>query len=450
MTVVTKVSAAAFALAAAAVFAQPAQAERTKFEFWYGLTGDLEQRVQETCKRFNDSQPDYQAVCVGQGGYPNTVQNAIAAYRAQKQPTVVQVFDAGTLDLMLSGAFVPARKLMADNGYDIKWDDYFSGIANYYATSKGELMSFPFNSSTALFYWNKDAFAKIGRDKAPETWEDVEQASRQLKAAGYDCPFAFNFDPWTNLEQFSAIHNQPIASKNNGYDGLDAELVFNKTKFVDQVTFIKKMYDEGIFILKAKGGVQDTQDVVDSFASGTCQMIQTSVGDHGTIGKLAKPDMHWDVAKLPVWAGTERRNSLVGGASLWVLAGKSEGEYKGAAAFLNFLAQPSSVEWWSTVTGYIPVTNSGFQAMKAAGFYDKVPYKGREVAIESLTFTPTTPVSRGIRLGGYVQVRKEVQDALQAIIAGKVSVQEGLDQAVERGNAVLRRFEKTYNGKQLL
>ncbi|MDR6290423.1 sn-glycerol 3-phosphate transport system substrate-binding protein [Inquilinus ginsengisoli] len=450
MTVVTKLSAAAFALAAAAVFAQPAQAERTKFEFWYGLTGDLEQRVQETCKRFNDSQPDYQAVCVGQGGYPNTVQNAIAAYRAQKQPTVVQVFDAGTLDLMLSGAFVPARKLMADNGYDIKWDDYFGGIANYYATSKGELMSFPFNSSTALFYWNKDAFAKIGRDKAPETWEDVEQASRQLKAAGYDCPFAFNFDPWTNLEQFSAIHNQPIASKNNGYDGLDAELVFNKTKFVDQVTFIKKMYDEGIFVLKAKGGVQDTQDVVDSFSSGACQMIQTSVGDHGTIGKLAKPDMHWDVAKLPVWAGTERKNSLVGGASLWVLAGKSEGEYKGAAAFLNFLAQPSSVEWWSTVTGYIPVTNSGFQAMKAAGFYDKAPYKGREVAIESLTFTPTTPVSRGIRLGGYVQVRKEVQDALQAIIAGKVSVQEGLDQAVERGNAVLRRFEKTYNGKQLL
>ena len=450
MTVVTKLSAAAFALAAAAVFAQPAHAERTKFEFWYGLTGDLEQRVQETCKRFNDSQADYEAVCVGQGGYPNAVQNAIAAYRAQKQPTVVQVFDAGTLDLMLSGAYVPARKLMADNGYDIKWDDYFSGIANYYATSKGELESFPFNSSTALFYWNKDAFAKIGRDKAPETWEEVEQASRQLKAAGYDCPFAFNFDPWTNLEQFSAIHNQPIATENNGYDGLDAELVFNKTKFVDQVTFIKKMYDEGIFVLKAKGGVQDTQDVVDSFSSGACQMIQTSVGDHGTIGKLAKPDMHWDVAKLPVWAGTERKNSLVGGASLWVLAGKSEGEYKGAAAFLNFLAQPSSVEWWSTVTGYIPVTNSGFQAMKAGGFYDKAPYKGREVAIESLTFTPTTPVSRGIRLGGYIQIRKEVQDALQAIIAGNVSVQDGLDQAVQRGNVILRRFEKTYAGKQLL
>ncbi|WP_343715057.1 extracellular solute-binding protein, partial [Inquilinus sp.] len=213
MTVVTKLSAAAFALAAAAVFAQPAQAERTKFEFWYGLTGDLEQRVQDTCKRFNDSQADYEITCVGQGGYPNAVQNAIAAYRAQKQPTVVQVFDAGTLDLMLSGAYVPARKLMADNGYDIKWDDYFGGIANYYATSKGELMSFPYNSSTALFYWNKDAFAKIGRDKGPETWEDVEQIARQLKAAGYDCPLAFNFDPWPTLEQFSAIHNQPIATK---------------------------------------------------------------------------------------------------------------------------------------------------------------------------------------------------------------------------------------------
>ncbi|WP_342238826.1 extracellular solute-binding protein [Inquilinus sp. OTU3971] len=448
MTVVTKLSAAAFALAAAAVFAQPAQAaERTKFEFWYGLTGDLEQRVQDTCKRFNDSQADFEAVCIGQGGYPNAVQNAIAAYRAQKQPTVVQVFDAGTLDLMLSGAYVPARKLMADNGYDIKWDDYFSGIANYYATSKGELMSFPYNSSTALFYWNKDAFAKIGHDKGPETWEEVEQISRQLKAAGYDCPLAFNFDPWPTLEQFSAIHDQPIATKNNGYDGLDAELVFNKTKFVDHVAFIKKMYDEGLFVLKTKEG---GQDIVPAFASGTCQMTQSSVADHGTVSKLAAPDMHWDVVKLPVWAGTERKNSLVGGASLWVLAGKSDAEYKGAAAFLNFIAQPSSAEWWSTVTGYIPVTNSGFQAMKAKGFYDKAPYKGRELAIESLTWTPTTPISRGIRLGGYIQIRKEVQDAFQAIIAGKVSVQDGLDQAVERGNVILRRFEKTYAGKQLL
>jgi len=152
---------------------------------------------------------------------------------------------------------------------------------------------------------------------------------------------------------------------------------------------------------------------------------------------------------LPVWNGTERQNSLVGGASLWVLAGRPEAEYKGAAAFLNYLATPEMAEWWSTVTGYIPVTRTGFDAMKSNGFYDKAPYKGRELAIESLSFTPTSENTRGIRLGGFTQVRKELATALEAIFMQNADVQTELDRAVERGNAVLRRFEKTYAGQTL-
>lgn len=439
-----------FSLAAAALAiglaATPALAEKTKFEFWYGLSGDLGERVQDACKKFNDSQADYEIVCTGQNGYPETVQNAIAAYRAKKHPAIVQVFDGGTLDLMLSGAFVPAKKLMEDNGYKIDWANYFGGIANYYATSKGELYSFPFNSSTAMFYYNVDAFTKAGIEGAPQTWEDVEAAARKLKAAGYSCPLGFSFDTWATVEQFSAIHNQPIATKNNGYDGLDTELVINKTKLVDHLTFFKKMTDEGLFVVKTK---QLGMDVVPAFTSETCQMIQSSIADHGTIGKTIKPGTKWDVTMLPVWKGTERQNSLVGGASLWVLNNRPEAEYKGAAAFLNFIAQPDMVEWWSTVTGYIPVTKTGFEAMKSNGFYDKPAYKGRDRAIASLTFTPTSANTRGIRLGGFPQIRKEISDAMEGIFFGKMTVQAGLDQAVERGNAILRRFEKTYAGRTL-
>ncbi len=259
---------------------------------------------------------------------------------------------------MLSGAFVPAKKLMEDNGYKIDWANYFGGIANYYATSKGELYSFPFNSSTAMFYYNVDAFTKAGIEGAPQTWEEAEAAARKLKAAGYSCPLGFSFDTWATVEQFSAIHNQPIATKNNGYDGLDTELVINRTKLVDHLTFFKKMTDEGLFVVKTK---QLGMDVVPAFTSETCQMIQLSIADHGTIGKTIKPGTKWDVTMLPVWKGTERQNSLVGGASLWVLNNRPETEYKGAAAFLNFIAQPDMVEWWSTVTGYIPVTKTGFR-----------------------------------------------------------------------------------------
>ncbi|WP_309084987.1 extracellular solute-binding protein [Chelativorans sp.] len=443
----TRLLAAALAASVSALTASPAFAASTKFEFWYGLSGDLGERVQEMCKRFNDSQNEYEIVCVGHDTYEATLQNTIAAFRANKQPAIAQIYDGGTLDLMLSGAYVPARELMEKNGHQIDWSNYFSGIASYYSTSQGELLSFPFNSSTAMIYYNTDALKKVGFEGLPETWEEVEQVARAMKGAGYDCPIAF--DPtgvWQWFEQFSAIHNQPIATKGNGYEGLDAEVVFNKTKFVDQLTWLKKLHDEGLLVHKSKA-TGETSNA--AFVNAKCQIVSSSIADHGTFAKQAVEGMNWEVAMLPIWAGTERKNSLVGGASLWTLKGKSDEEYKGAAAFYNFIAQPDQVEWWSTVTGYIPVTNTGFQAMKAKGFYDKAPYKGRELAIESLTYTPPTEYTRGIRLGNFTAIRKEMGDTIQQVLFQNVPVQEALDGAAERSNAVLRRFEKTYQGAQL-
>lgn len=438
------------ATAAAVMLVSGAQAaEKTKFDFWFGLSGDLEKRVQEVCGRFNASQNEFEVVCTSQGNYDAALQNTIAAFRAGKQPTVVQVYDVGTATMMLSDAFVPSYQLMKDNGYDIDWNDYIGGIAGYYASSKGQMFSFPFNSSTALLYWNKGAFEKIGKTAAPKTWEEAHDDMVALKKAGYECPMAINVsqnESWQLLEQFSAIHGEPIATKNNGYDGLDAELTFNKTKFVEYIKDMKAWYDDGLVKIKSK---DLGQDMVQAFAAGDCQMIMTSVGDHGTVGRTAKQGLSWDVAMLPVYSGTERKNSLVGGASLWTLKGKSAAEYKGAAAFLAFIAEPESALFWSTVTGYIPVTKSGFEFMKKEGFYDKAPYKGREVAIESLTYTPPTPLTRGIRLGGFTQIRAEVGNGLQSIFAGKEDVQTGIDGMVTRGNAILRRFEATYKGKQL-
>ena len=219
------------ALGMLAGLAAPAVADPVKIDFWYGNSGDISKGVQEVCQHFNQSQKDYEVDCTSQGTYYAAVQNTIAAYRASKQPTIVQVFDVGTL-MMLSDAYSPAYKLMADNGYTVDWAITSPASPPITPTSKGKMYSIPFNSSTALLYWNQDAFAKIGKNAAPKTWEEAEADMKALKAAGYDCPMAIDIsanESWQLMEQFSAIHNQPIATKNNGYDGLDAELVFNKT-----------------------------------------------------------------------------------------------------------------------------------------------------------------------------------------------------------------------------
>ncbi|MGN6487592.1 MAG: extracellular solute-binding protein [Devosia sp.] len=437
----------ALAATAATLVSAPAAAA-TKFEFWYGLSGDLSERIQDMCNTFNASQADFEIVCVSQDNYDNNLQNTIAAFRANKQPTITQIFDAGTLDLMLSGAYIPVGELMADNGYQIDWSNYFSGIASYYSTSKGELLSMPFNSSTAQIYYNTDALAKVGFEGVPETWSQVEDVARKMKAAGYDCPIAF--DPagaWQWFEQFSAIHNQPIATLGNGYGGLNAEMVVSKGKFVDQLAWFKQMYDEGLLVHKSK---ESGQTANDAFVNGDCQITSSSVADHGTFGKQAKEGVNWTNAMLPLLDGYTRTNSLVGGASLWTLKGKSAEEYKGAAAFYAFLATPEQAEWWSTVTGYIPVTNDGFEAMKAKGFYDAAPYKGRELAITSLTATEPTENSRGLRLGNYASIRAEMVKTLQAVLFNNVPAKQALEEFDAKGNDILRRFEATYAGKELL
>jgi sn-glycerol 3-phosphate transport system substrate-binding protein len=443
MALKTVLAASAFTLlAAGAVEAQ----ERIKFQYWYGLTGALGDIMQEHCAEFNKAQTKYEAVCTGQGGYDKAEQNAIAAYRAGQQPTVLQLYDAGTLTFMLSEAVVPAAEMAKTYNMKIDWNDFFPGIKSYFSTAKGDMWSFPYNHSTAVMYWNKDEWAKIGKTEPPKTWEEFEKDAMALKAKGIACVLAFDYDTWQILEQFSAIHDQPIATMDNGYAGLGAELVFNKTKFVDHVKNYKKWFDAGVAQIHTQ---QTGKTLVQAFADNTCASTLTSIANHGVIASTAKQGMNWGVTLLPAYEGTQRKNSLVGGAQLWVMKGKTEPEYEAAAAFLDWVSTPEQQKWMATKTGYIPLTKSGFAALTDSGFYKDPKQAGRELAIESLNSAEPTPNSRGIRLGNYTSVRAEIRSELEAVFTQNKDVQAALDNAVARGNQILRRYEQTYQGRPL-
>ncbi len=439
---IVSVTAIAATLSASAAFAQ----DKVKFEYWYGLSGQLGDVVQQTCDRFNASQDEYEITCVGQDGYANAVQASIAAFRAKQHPTVVQAYDAGTADLMMSGEFYPVHQMMADFDIEIDWDDYFPGIANYYASSKGELFSMPFNSSTPMLYINKAHYAAAGLEAFPETWEQFEQNLKTVKASGQDCAYGYAPSTWIDLEQFSMAHGVPIATNNNGYDGLNSDYLYNTTIHVKHMENIKRWYDENLLEIRTSQGGLNARD---SFAQGECSHYFGSIASHQAVTNLVDGKFDWDVTMIPVYDGTERKNTVVGGASLWVLSGKSDDEYRGAAEYLKFLATPESEEFWSTNTGYIPVTKTGFDTLVSKGFYDNAPYKGRELALDSLTYTDPGPLTRGIRLGGFIQARSEWSNEVQAALQGDKTMQEALDTAVQRSNAILNKFARTYRGKEL-
>ena len=139
-----------------------------------------------------------------------------------------------------------------------------------------------------------------------------------------------------------------------------------------------------------------------------------------------------DVAGAP-------QNTVIGGASLWVMSGKKAAEYKGVASFFDYLSDPKVQAVNHQRTGYLPVTTEAFKMTEASGFYSQNP--GTDVSVNQM-IRKTTDKSRGIRLGNYVQIRTIEDEELEQVWAGKKSAKEALDSIVKRGNELLEKFEK--------
>lgn len=418
--------------------AMPA-AKAANIEFWYGNTGRPEEAIQAACAAFNASQTKDHITCVGQGGYEAGMQKAIAAFRSGQHPVLIQFFDAGTLDLMLSDAVVPVEEIMPD----VDWSDYNVGARSYYETSKGKLFSQPYNGSTLIFYANMEMLGSVGVTQIPESWEEVMAVAQKLKDAGVSCPFVTDAHPWRVLEQFAARHGLPIASGHNGYGGLDAVYTFNKGPIADHLNNLAKWREAGLVRLN-----EDTAagNYTAAFNAGECAMMEGSTGSYGAAYKAIGDKAA--LAMAPMYDGFERHNTLIGGASIWVMKGHSDDEIAAAKAFLNFIRKDDQQIEFTRMTGYMPVTMSALKKLDDSGKNKDLEFATADMGVASLN-VPGNEDSRGIRLGFYVQFRDVFIEETKKAFNGEQTMQAALDNSVARGNQLLRRFEQTYEGKTL-
>ncbi|HVH77870.1 MAG TPA: sn-glycerol-3-phosphate ABC transporter substrate-binding protein UgpB [Stellaceae bacterium] len=415
-----------------------ARADPIELQWWHAMTSVNGDRINKIAADFNAAQSDYKITPVFKGSYAETMTAAIAAYRAGNAPDIVQVFEVGTATMMAAkGAIKPVYQLMADVGEPFDPSSYLAPVTGYYSTRDGKMLSMPFNSSTPVVYWNKEAFKKAGLDpdKPPKTWPETFEAAKKLRGAGVPCGFTSAWVSWVQIENFSARHNIPIATEANGLGGSDAVLEFNNPTVLRHITNLTEAEKDKAFDYGGR-----TTEPEPKFISGDCGMIQDSSAAYGMFKSSAKFD--WGVAQLPYYpdvAGAPQ-NSIIGGASLWVMAGKKPEQYKGIAKFFTYLSGAPVQEWWHEQTGYLPITKAAYEATKASGFYDKNP--GTDVAILQLTAKPPTDNSRGLRFGNMVQIRDIIAEELEGAFSGKKEVKAALDDAVSRGNALLRQFQK--------
>jgi sn-glycerol 3-phosphate transport system substrate-binding protein len=415
-----------------------ALAQPIELQWWHAMTAANAAVVNQIAAEFNASQSEYKVVPVFKGTYAETMNAGIAAYRAGKAPDILQIFEVGTATMMAArGAVMPVYQLMKEAGEPFDPKAYLPAVTGYYSTADGKMLSLPFNSSTAIVYWNKTLFKQAGLDpyKPPKTWPETFAVAEKLRAGGVPCGFTAGWISWTQLEQFSAWHNLAFASKADGFDGPDAGLEFNNPTVVRHIANLAMAEKDKSFDYGGR-----TSEPEGKFLNGECGMIQTSSGAYGTFKSGAK--FEFGMTELPYYPDVPGapQNSIIGGASLWVMAGKSPQEYKGVAKFFTFLSQTDLQQKLHEVTGYLPITKAAYEATKASGFYAKNP--DREIPVLQMTAKPPTENSRGLRLGNLVRIRDIIAEDLEAVFAGKENAQTGLDDAVKRGNALLAQFQQ--------
>ena len=425
------------ALAACTLCAPFASQAQTEVQWWHAMSGPLGEWVNDLAKDFNASQKDYKVVPTFKGTYDEAMTAATAAFRSGNAPHILQVYEVGTATMMAAkGAIKPVGEVMTEGGAKFDTKAYIPAVAGYYTAPNGQMLSFPFNSSTTIFYYNKDAFKAAGLDpeKAPTTWPEVTLAAAKLKASGHKCPFTTSWVSWTQLESFSTWHNTLFATQNNGFGGPSARLAFNSPLHVRHFENLANMSKQGLFVYKGRANAADV-----SFPSGECAMMTGSSGLYARVSKEAK--FAYGIAQLPYYpdvAGAPQ-NTVIGGASLWAMAGKKPVEYKGVAAFFNYLSKPEVQSASHKRTGYLPITMAAFELTEKSGFYKQNP--GTDVAVSQM-IRKTTDKSRGVRLGNFNQIRTIIDEETEQIWSGKKTAKEALETAIKRGDEQLERFQK--------
>jgi len=425
------------AVAAVVALASPAQAA-TDIMWWHAMSGELGRQLEKLAADFNASQSDYRVVPSYKGNYTETVTAAIFAFRSRSQPAIVQVNEIATATMMAAkGAIYPVFELMRDEKEAFSPAAYLPAVTGYYADAAGNMLSFPFNASTPILYYNKNLFRAAGLDPeiAPKTWAEVGATAKRLRASGAVCGFTTSWPSWINVENFSAFHNLPISTRTNGFDGLDAVLTFNNPLMVRHVAQLAEWQAGKVFDYSGRATTAEPR-----FQNGECGIFVGSSATRADIRANSKFEVGYGM--LPYWPDVEGapQNTIIGGATLWVLRDRPRAEYKGIAKFFGYLSKPEIQAAWHQNTGYLPITRAAFDLTRAQGFYDRNP--GTAISIEQITLKPPTENSRGVRLGSFVLIRDVIDDELEQAFAGKKSAQAALDSAVERGNRLLRQFER--------
>lgn len=420
--------------------AQHAKPAPTEIRFWHALDGALGEEVEALAGRFNASQQQWRVVPEFKGSYDKALEDGLEAQRGGKGPHILQVVEIATESLrQQSRLYRPLHRVMAESGERLDERAFLPAVSALFSDTQGKLAALPFNSSTAVLFYNREVLRRAGvePEPPPKTWRDLQAAL--LKVSDKDaapCGYTTAWQSWVHLENLTAWHNEPFASKANGFGGLDARLAFNTQLMIRHVSLMSSWVKSNLFTYY---GPRDEGER--RFEAGDCAFFTGSSASYANLARNAKFDL--GVAPLPHYDEFPGApyNTVLGGAGLWAMNGRPQKDYRGVARFFAFLARPDIQAEWHQKTGYLPVTTAAFELTRKRGWYERNP--GLLVPISQMN-KRTAPHAKGLRLGDFTAIRAIVDEELEFVWKQQKTPKEALDAAVARGDIILSAFERRH------
>ncbi len=411
-----------------------------KITWWHAMSGVNGDAINKIVDGFNRSQSAIKVEAIFQGNYDDLLAKLNTAIASNAAPALVQVYDIGQVYMRDSGQIVPMQAFIDRDKFDTK--DFEPAVINYYKY-QDKLQSMPFNASSAILYFNKDAFKEAGLDteKPPATFTEIADAAKKLTkkdASGNVVRYGFGPSIYGWLfEQLMATSGALYADNGNGRDNRATKVLWNGDAAKTILRWWKAGVDGGYFY---NPGI-DNDGAANAFnAQKTAMYIESTARLRGHINTIAgKFQLGTGLYPRPDGKPKDGGN-IIGGASLYIMKSRPADEQQAAWEFVKYAMTAAVQAQWQADTGYYPIVKSAYDQGPSKEWSTKYPQF--LTAISEIRDSPQNRATNGAILGVMPQARQRTQKMIESIILGKESVDAAAESAVNDINAQIDKYNK--------
>ena len=388
--------------------------------------GALTEVIDDLVSDFEAEHPDIDVEAIYAGNYDDTRVRAMSAIEAGDAPQLSVMFSIDLFDLIEQDAIVAFDDLVETEEEQAWLDSFYPGLMEN-GQLDGQTYGIPFQRSTIVLYWNKDAFEAAGLDpeQPPETWDEMAEMGAAVREASdgeqWGVMVPSTGYPYWMFQAFAFQNGHRLMSD----DG--TEVYFDDPAAVEALEYWVSLTEEHAAM---PDGTIEWGTLRQNFMEGSTAMMWHTTGNLSAV--RGEADFDFGVAMLPM---KSQRGSPTGGGNFYLFKDTSEEEQQAAMTFIRWMTSPERAADWSIETGYMGVSPEAYETEALRDYVETFPPAA--VARDQLEHgTAELATYQGGR------VRRALDNAVQAALTGQMSPEEALTQAQSEADAALRRYAR--------